>query len=897
MKAFDSSGRFLPSVEGNLVRRLAVRGAGATLASSAAGLTIQIVSTMILARLLTPQDFGLITMVTTFSLLLMNFGLNGFTEAILQADSIDATLISNLFWLNLGMGLLLAVGFAAAGSLLARFYGNPHVARVAVGIASTIFITSTSVQHLALLKRAMWFSAVSINDILARVVSVVVSIALSLAGWGFWALVAGAIALSLSTSLGAWYLCRWVPGRPRRAAGTGSMIRFALHTYGRFTVNYSARNLDNLLVGWRFGSVSLGFYKKAYDLFALSASQSTAPLTNVAVAALSRFRGDPPQYRRHLLSALTVMAFVGMGLAADLTLVGKDLIRLLLGPGWEPAGRIFTFFGPGIGVMLIYYIHGWIHLSIGRADRWLRWGIVELVVTGILFLLALPWGPVGVALAWTTSFWILTIPAFQYAGRPIDLKIGPVLAAVWKYIVASVLAACSCVALMRAVPVLVVGPGAEGAITRIVVISMLVGTLYVGGVILLHRSFAPFREVAQVLKETASARKSPEQLPTGVVTLGQEATRPPASMPVGETLVSILIPAHNAQQWIADTLRSAIAQTYEPKEIIVVDDGSTDQTLAIARRFESERVRVVKQNNQGAAAARNKALSESRGEYIQWLDADDLLAPDKISKQMATLGPGDRRLLLSSPFGRFKYRYYRAEFVPTGLWCDLSPAEWLLRKMGQNAYMQTATWLVSRELTEAAGPWDTRLLGDDDGEYFCRVLLASNGTRFVPDAKVFYRAPWVNTLSYIGDSHGKQEAHWLSMQLHIRYLQSLEDSERSRAAGLKYLQTGLINFYPEKEHIIKHAQEIARGLGGELKPPSLPWKYSWCRAVFGWRPAKRLQIFLPRIRWFIEKSWDKALFKIENHNPIADFALPETEAPLGAGHPEVSACAVNIKRS
>ena len=323
MKPFDTSGVFLPNVDGDQVRRLAARGAGATLASSALGLAIQIISTMILARLLTPKDFGLMTMVTTVSLLLMNFGLNGFTEAILQADDVDHYLVSNLFWINLGVGVLLTIGFAAAGSLLARFYGDPLVARVAVGISPTILITSISVQHLALLKRAMRFSAVSANDVLARVVGVVVSIVLGWAGWGYWALVAGAVALSLSTSLGAFYLCRWVPGLPQRRRGTRSMFQFAMNAYGRFSVNYCTRNLDNVLVGWRFGPISLGFYKKAYDLFALSVSQSTAPLTNVAVAALSRFRGNPAKYRQHLLSAITVTAFVGMGLAAALTIVTR----------------------------------------------------------------------------------------------------------------------------------------------------------------------------------------------------------------------------------------------------------------------------------------------------------------------------------------------------------------------------------------------------------------------------------------------------------------------------------------------------------------------------------------------------------------------------------------------
>ena len=143
---------------------------------------------------------------------------------------------------------------------------------------------------------------------------------------------------------------------------------------------------------------------------------------------------------------------------------------------------------------------------------------------------------------------------------------------------------------------------------------------------------------------------------------------------------------------------------------------------------------------------------------------------------------GSKRTLLSSEWGRFLHRCDRAKFLPTPLWCDLSPAEWLVRRMGKNLYMQTATWLVSRELTAAAGPWDTRLLSDDDQEYFCRVLLASDGVRFVPGARVYYRASGSGSLSYIGTSEKKREAHWLSLQLHIGYLRSLEDSERARAA-------------------------------------------------------------------------------------------------------------------
>jgi glycosyltransferase involved in cell wall biosynthesis len=329
-------------------------------------------------------------------------------------------------------------------------------------------------------------------------------------------------------------------------------------------------------------------------------------------------------------------------------------------------------------------------------------------------------------------------------------------------------------------------------------------------------------------------------------------------------LVSILIPAYNAQAWISDTLRSAIAQTWQQKEIIVVDDGSTDQTLAIARQFESDQLRVVTQKNQGAAATRNKAFSLSKGDYIQWLDADDLIGPDKIASQMNALGdPPDKSILLSGSWGQFLHRPYRTKFVPSALWCDLSPVEWLIRKMGQNLYMQTASWLVSRELTEAAGPWDTRLLGDDDGEYFCRILLASHGVRFVPEAKVYYRAAGASSLSYIGRSDKKREAQWVSMKLHIGYLRSLEDSERSRAACVKFLQNWMVFFYPERLDIFKQAGEMARDLGGQLEVPPLSWKYAWIRTLFGWSLAKRAQIFLPRLRWSVTRFWDKVLFRIE----------------------------------
>ena len=516
MIPFDARGVFRPTAVGKELTRFAIRGAAATVLASGVGLAVQVVGTIVLARLLTPADFGVVTMVTTFSLLLASFGLNGFTEAVIQFEEMDHHTASNLFWLNCVGGFFLAMAFAGGGSLLARLYHNPLVANVAEGVSLAIFIGATSVIHLALLKRAMRFGGTSTNDFVGRVVYTAVPIVLASRGWGYWALVAGIVAQQLGLTIGSWWLCRWIPSLPRRTGKTGAVIRFAAKVYGQFGLRYSTRNVDNLLVGWRFNAVALGFYKKAFDLFALSASQLTAPMDNVALAALSRLNQDPPRFRRYFANALGIIAFVGMAVSADLTLVGRDVVRLVLGPQWSESGRIFQLFGPGIGAMLIASTVGWIHLSIGQPGRWLRWTVVEFVVTASLFVLALPWGPNGIAAAWSVSYCILLIPAFWYAGRPIGFGVALLIGAVWRYAAASLLAGAATAAIFRGI-IWSSPSGAGAALETIIIISSAFITFYVGTVILLHWGCAPLRQVGRLLRDLAPKRTatSPAIEPVG----------------------------------------------------------------------------------------------------------------------------------------------------------------------------------------------------------------------------------------------------------------------------------------------------------------------------------------------------------------------------------------------
>ncbi len=445
-------------------------------------------------------------MVTTFSLVLRSVGLNGFTELIMQREKITDSLASNLFWINLGIGAVLTLAFAGSGQLLALLFHNSAVVQVTKGISLTIVIGCLGYIHMGLLQRAMHFRTTAIINFLGQVLQFIVSILLAMAGWHYWALVWGSVAQTAVLAVGAWLACRWVPSPPSRAAGTGSGLKFAANVYSHFAFMYLTRNTDNLLVGWRFGARSLGLYKKAYDLFILPETQLMAPVSAVVVSTLSRVVGDREKYLSYLLRAISVLALFGMGIGAEFALVGSDIIRFLFGPGWEEAGRIFALFGPGIGVGLIYYTHGWIHLSIGRPDRWFRWGLLEVACTVTLFLLALHWGPSGIALAWTTSYFLLIFPGLWYAGKPIGLGIGTVFATVWRFFAASVAAALGTALIIHATPYFAVSHGAREAFVRIVSVSLVFVVLYLAGVIALHQGLRPLTETVSLIHELLPER-------------------------------------------------------------------------------------------------------------------------------------------------------------------------------------------------------------------------------------------------------------------------------------------------------------------------------------------------------------------------------------------------------
>jgi glycosyltransferase involved in cell wall biosynthesis len=334
-------------------------------------------------------------------------------------------------------------------------------------------------------------------------------------------------------------------------------------------------------------------------------------------------------------------------------------------------------------------------------------------------------------------------------------------------------------------------------------------------------------------------------------------------------LVSILIPAYNAVRYIGQTLKSAQQQTWPNVEIIVIDDGSSDETLEIAKRFTTQNTRVVGRPHKGASAARNYAYSLCQGDYIQWLDADDLLAPNKIAVQLSyTNRDGDDRMLFSSAWDRFYYRPRRTDRNASALWRDADPIDWLSTRFEHHLYMPPACWLMSRTLAESTGGWDERLSLDDDGEFFTRAVLKSDAIRFVPDAWSFYRIN-AGSLSTTFRSNEKLDSMWLSHQLQWKWLSRCEDSPRTRSAMRQYLEFFLICYFPERSDLVREIQQLAHQLGGEFDIPKLPPKYAWIEKLTNRSLAKRAMYTAPLLRRSVTAASDRIAAKLQQC--FADF--------------------------
>jgi glycosyltransferase involved in cell wall biosynthesis len=307
-----------------------------------------------------------------------------------------------------------------------------------------------------------------------------------------------------------------------------------------------------------------------------------------------------------------------------------------------------------------------------------------------------------------------------------------------------------------------------------------------------------------------------------------------------KSLVSILIPCYNSQQWLTETIESALAQTWKNIEIIIVDDGSTDNTLATAKTFNSPVIKVVSQENKGQSAAENRAFAESQGDFIEYLDADDLLAPDKIERQIKLLKDSNTPFVASGEWSRFYKSPDEAMFIPQPLWRDLDPIDWLVCAWEEHYMMHGAAWLIPRKIVEKAGGWDERLSLINDFDFFSRVLLASEGVKFCQGARTYYRSG--NTGSLSGTKSAKaRQSEFLSLSLGTSNLLARENSPRTREVCATVFQRFIYEVYPDVPELSAQAAAKVKELGGSNLPPTGGKMFQLLSKIVGWQEAKKIQ--------------------------------------------------------
>lgn len=421
-----------------------VRGGAITMATQGLRFVMQMGSTAVLARLLVPEDYGLVGMTTVVTGFIRLFGDIGLSQATIQTPKINHKQVSTLFWINCALGLFLMLLVMALSPAVAWFYGEPRVTAIMCALSVNFLIGSTGTQHSALLTRQMRFAELAKINIFSMTVGVIAGITAGFLGASYWTLVIIPLANVTSSALANWFLSGWWPGLPDRKSGVGDMLKFGGNVTGFQTVNYFSRNLDNILIGRVWGSEALGLYAKAYQLLLLPVTQINRPITSVALPVLSRLQDNPEQFKRYYFKAISLITTVGMPIACFMFAAADQIIIIVLGEQWTDAVPIFRLLIPAAIVGTFNVAGGWAYRSLGMADRQFKVGIIGSFINTLIFLIGVRWGAIGVAAAFGLSRPFMAIFTIGYCYKGTFLKWQDFISSIYKPCLASILSGLFC---------------------------------------------------------------------------------------------------------------------------------------------------------------------------------------------------------------------------------------------------------------------------------------------------------------------------------------------------------------------------------------------------------------------------------------------------------------------
>ncbi|HXR17374.1 MAG TPA: lipopolysaccharide biosynthesis protein [Terriglobales bacterium] len=405
------------------LRGRSVRGGLVNLTSQGAQFLIQSIATVVLARLLTPADFGLVAMVATITGLGQAFADLGLSEATIQRKEITHNQVSTLFWINVAIGLALMLLTAALAPVLATFYREPRLVKITLLVSLTFLIGGLRVQPDAILKRQMRFSSIAIRDVAGYCLAVPLAIAMAWRGAGYWALVALPLTLNLSALILSWLMVDWRPGLPRRDAQVSSMIAFGGNVAASYFLLTISRSADNVLVGWYWGAGPLGLYSKAYNLLMLPVRQLSVPAAGVAIPAFSRIQSDPERFARYYLRVANLLMWISAPMFGFLLVAAKSVIVLILGNQWREATPVFQILVISALAQLFLESIIWLFVSRGQSQQLLKLLLIISPIIVCSFIIGLPFGIKGVALSGSLALVIIFPWMLKFAFHDTDLTL------------------------------------------------------------------------------------------------------------------------------------------------------------------------------------------------------------------------------------------------------------------------------------------------------------------------------------------------------------------------------------------------------------------------------------------------------------------------------------------
>lgn len=397
----------------------AARGALVTMGGQLVRFAIQVGGIFVLARILSPEDYGYVVMVTAIVGVGEIFRDFGLSSASIQSEKLTAEQRDNLFWINSGIGLALGAVVFASSWPIAGLYGQPELQGITQVLAATFLLNGLSTQHKAMLNRELRFKALAALEILAPAVALLVAIVVALAGGSYWALVSQQLALPLFTLILVAMLGKWSPGRYRRGAAMGSFIRYGANLLGVQLLTYASRNINAVIIGARFGAGEVGLYDRAFQLVVLPLNQINAPSTRVALPILSKLQHRPEEFNRFLIQGQTVMVYIVTGSFMYAIAQAGNVVAVALGDQWLEATFVFQILAVGGIAQALGYATYWAFLARGLTGSNLRFSLATRPVMIASCFIGSFWGLEGVAAAYSISlvlFWPIGLLWIKRAG-------------------------------------------------------------------------------------------------------------------------------------------------------------------------------------------------------------------------------------------------------------------------------------------------------------------------------------------------------------------------------------------------------------------------------------------------------------------------------------------------